>query len=744
MKRIRTGVVIYFSALLLSPLLNAQYSQHALLPEQLFYDVRFYDIALSIDPSAQFIQGSVGVEGEIVQNSTSQIILNFYDNLITDSVVAQAQTVSFNHANNLLTINLLQPLNNGDAFAVRIYYRGNPLTEPPFSSGLNFRTYSGQHLVYSYSWPYFAETFFPCKDHPSDKADSARLAISVPDIYEVACNGALTAVDSLPGNKLRYVWETHYAISPYHISINVYPFDVILSDYNSPVSGVIPLRYYLFPNHTPTAQPQLEMVVPQILEAFENRYGAFPFSGEKYGICESIISGGMEHQTILTMNYASFFSSVITHESGHEYFGNLISIADWGHIWLSEGFATYSEAIFREYWEGSAAYDQEIAQQMSGAGHGVIYISDASDPADIIPYNLVYLKASTVLHMLRYVMGDSAFFQMLHDYVTISPYRFKNIDTEQFKNFCEGYYGGDLDWFFDQWIYGDGKMAAEYYHGWGAGGELIFKIRSVPSFLGGVTQHSMSVPIQLSAFTTQIEDTLWIDSTITSKNYIFSDTTNLQILFDPGNKILKGAFTPLFYPEIDTLYLQQDTIRVGWKPFFDFPGYLLNIYREQNGTWTHLSTDSVSETSYFFQPTQAGHYGITVSAVQGNHRSRVSPIRGIYYSDFPLDQGILIIDETKNGNGSNMFNPTDAEVDAFYDSLLAGFNYQQLDLLSENRPVNVLDIADYSLLLWHHDVPHPSFIGQSRGALQAYLEAGGKMILSGLKSELQAGGADQG
>lgn len=465
--------LVLLFGLVLSQSLNAHYY---VLPEQYYYDVKFYDISLQVDVDAEFIAGYTKIEGEILHDGTAEIVLNFYDNMVVDSIRYQGQNLAFTHADNVLNAILPQALNTGAFFSLAVFYHGNPITEPPFSSGLNFTTYNGQKLVYSYSWPYFANTFFPCKDHPSDKADSARIAITIPDIYQVACNGSLAATNILPGNQIQYVWETHYPLTPYHISINIYPFDRIQSSYNSPVSGPIDLEYYLFPNHTGAGEPQLDAVVPKILEAFENRFGAFPFPNDKYGICESVISGGMEHQTILTMNYPSFFSDIVVHESGHEWFGNMIAIADWGDIWLSEGFATYSEAIYQEYWNGPAAYQQEINQNMAGSGSGIIYISDPSNPSNIIPYGLVYLKASVVLHMLRYVMGDALFFQMLHDYVTTSPFRYKNINTEQFREFCEGYYGSDLNWFFQQWIYEGGKMDGEYYYYWNAGADsLIFK-----------------------------------------------------------------------------------------------------------------------------------------------------------------------------------------------------------------------------------------------------------------------------
>jgi len=702
-----------------------------LLPEQLYYDVSYYGLNFAIDVNNRFISGSAEIAGEIVQNNTSQIVLNLFDHMTVDSVKSQGQSLDFNHAGDVLTCNLSQPMNTGNLFTVTVFYNGYPMQSGASGYGLIFTSYYNNPLIYSYNWPYYANTFIPCKDHPSDKADSVQLSITVPDSFQVACNGILISTSNLPGNQKQFIWKSNYPTGTYHISINIYPFDVLTSTYNSLVSANIPLEFYTFPNHTSAAQTQLNIVVPQIHEAFENRYGAFPFSSEKSGFCESVISGGMEHQTILTMNYPSFFSHIIVHEAAHEYFGNMISISDWGHIWLSEGFATYSEAIFKEYWQGPAAYLQEIREHMSGSGSGIIYVSDPSIPGNIIPYNLVYLKASTVLHMLRFIMGDSLFFQMMQDYVNTSQFRFKNIDTDQFKNYCETYYGNDLDWFFDQWIFQSGKMSGEYYHFWNSSADtLIFKIHSN---LSGSTYHSMPMPIEFSTSSDQFLDTLWVDSLNLNKHYYFSDSTNLNISIDPDDKVLKGTFTYLDHPNLDGAYLQQNAIHLNWSSFFDFTEYEIHIWRENSpGIFIFVNSVVISGLNYSFTPSLAGKYRLAVKAIKNGHQTKLSNPKEVCYTNFPMDQDILIIDETRNGNGSSMLMPTDVAVDSFYNYLLTGYSTTQFDVTSEGRALNVLDFAHYSTLIWHNDVSYQTIINQSESAIHAYMEAGGKIIFSGM------------
>jgi len=706
-------------------------ADYIVLPEQLYYDVNYYGLDLDVDVNTNSISGSTTISGTIISNNTSQIVLNFFDHMTVDSVTTSGQSLSFTHTNKVLTCNLPQSLNTGDIFSVTVYYSGFP-GQSGVGDGLIFGSYNGSKLIYSYSWPYWANTFFPCKDHPSDKADSVQIAITVPDSFQVACNGVLESTNTIPGNQKQFVWKTHYAISPYHISINIYPFDVYQSSYNSAISGAIQLEYYMFPNHTGALQQQLETVVPKIHEAYESKYGPFPFSSEKSGYCESVISGGMEHQTILTMNYPAFFDDIVVHESAHEYFGNLISISDWGHIWLSEGFATYSEAIYKEYWQGPAAYLQEIRSNMSASGNGAIYVSDPSTPSNIIPYNLVYLKASVVVHMLRFVMGDSTFFQMMHDYITTSPFRFKNIDTEQFKNFCESYHGSDLDWFFNQWVYNSGRMSADYCAFWNETADtLIFKIKGKKGTSSDY--HEMPMPVEISTNSGSFYDTLWVDSLNRTERYYFSDSSNLNIQIDPNDKVLKGSFSFLDRPELEKAYFQQNEIHMEWNQFFDFDNYRVFIWREDTpGNYVFYDSVSVGGLNYSFTPSVSGKYSVSVKAISNGHSTQYSNSIQVYFTDFPMDLGLLVIDETRNGTGTHMLMPADSSVDSFYDNLLIGYSYQQFDVYTENRAVNVLDIAHYSTIIWHHDVTYDTKIDDSETALEAFIEAGGKIIISGM------------
>lgn len=707
---------------------------YSLLPAQYDYDAGFYGISLDVDMAARFIRAEVEVAGTIRADATDRIVLNLRQNMQVDSVIAAGQSLAFTHQNQILTVILPQPLNVGAPFRFTVYYTGYPMLAGTPGYGLIFTQHAGKKLAYSYNWPYFASTFIPCKDHPSDKVDSVQMAITVPDTFQVACNGRLIGSNSLPGNRRQYVWRHHYPIVPYNLSINIYPYRVTTATYTSPVSGPVDLNYFIFPDHAATVEPRLQAVVPQIFEAFESRYGPFPFAADKYGLCESVFGGGMEHQTILTMNDQAFMSDIVVHESSHEYFGNMISLADWGHIWLNEGFATFSEALFHEYWDGDSAYTAKIREFMAGSGEGKIFVDDPSIPNNIIPYNLVYLKAAVVIHMLRFVMGENRFWTMIHDYVTSSPFRYKNIDTHQFQLFCQNYYGGDLGWFFDQWIYGDGKLAGNYTYYWSPQKDsLYFKARSLPSHPGG-TVHAMPVPLQIQTLNAAWQDTVWIDSLLRSRSWALTDSTGLSVTVDPDDRILKGVLAFKAAPELTAAYLHAGSVSVTWAPFFDFSRYHLRVWRlDAGGNSVLVGEYPVDGFTYIFTPAEQGTYRFAVAGEQNGYITAFSDYRQVNYTLFPMDQGILVVDETRNGNGSNMLDPSDAAVDAFYDSLLQGLPHQQFDVIQENRAPDVFDLAPFSAVLWHHEVDYPTVADESEPELQAYLDAGGTLIFSGMK-----------
>jgi hypothetical protein len=153
----------------------------------------------------------------------------------------------------------------------------------------------------------------------------------------------------------------------------------------------------------------------------------------------------------------SFDEYTIAHELAHQWFGDLITCANWPNIWLNEGFATYAQELYMETRYGPAQYwaDMHTIMSLAKTAVGPIYVQDTTNVSVLFNGALVYSKGASVLHMLRHVLGDSVFFLSLKTYATDPRFQHGIATTEDFHNVCESVSGIQLDYFFSQWIYGE-------------------------------------------------------------------------------------------------------------------------------------------------------------------------------------------------------------------------------------------------------------------------------------------------
>jgi len=277
-----------------------------------------------------------------------------------------------------------------------------------------------------------------------------------------------------------------------------------------------------------------------MIEVFSESYGQYPFINERYGHAEFDWGGAMEHQTCSSMGF--WGTDVIAHELAHQWYGDMITCADWHHIWLNEGFATYSEALYKEARDGQAAYDSKIQSEMSSArtATGTIWVQDITQIWEIFNGARSYAKGATVLHMLRGIVGDSTFFNIMRTYSADPSVSYGAATTEDFQLIAESVYGSDLNYFFQEWIYGENYP--KYTIGWSKSfisGEtyaisltITQTVNSNPSFF--------TMPVQVKFITALGDTTVTLFNNQQVQNFQFDITGDPQsISFDPGNWILK-------------------------------------------------------------------------------------------------------------------------------------------------------------------------------------------------------------
>jgi hypothetical protein len=202
-------------------------------------------------------------------------------------------------------------------------------------------------------------------------------------------------------------------------------------------------------------------MLPEMLTLYTELFGEYPFKGEKYGHAEWGKGYGMEHQTLTSMGDPT--ERRVCHELAHMWWGDMITCDSYHHIWLNEGFARYAEALWWEHTRGVLGYREKMEIHRY-EGTGTIYVEDPENE-NIFHFNLSYNKASWVLHMLRHVVGDTTFFDILHTYGETPGLKHATATTAQFQAVCEEVSGMDLTNFFQQWIYG--QNFPHYLARWG-------------------------------------------------------------------------------------------------------------------------------------------------------------------------------------------------------------------------------------------------------------------------------------
>jgi len=361
-------------------------------------------------------------------------------------------------------VTLDPPVANGATFDLAVAYDGCPASWS--GEGITFDTRFAHPLVWTLSEPWYADSWWPSKDDNTDKV-TADLLFTVPSAMTVASNGVLVAADGVAGGKRRYHWATTYPIAPYLVFFSAGTYDAFSGTFLFE-GGSMPVQFLVFPESDTQANRNLWLQTIEMLGVFSDDFGLYPFTGEKYGIYQFGFSGGMEHQTMTGQggrDSVVFDPYLCAHELAHQWWGDMVTCATWHDIWLNEGFATYGEALWAEGQPGSSGRQALIEAMVAARPHdvdGSVYCYDTTDESRVFSGNFSYLKAAWVLHMLRHVLGDEGFFDMLAAYR--QAYAYSSATTAQFQAIAEGFYGGSLAWFFDPWVYGIG--APEWSYSW--------------------------------------------------------------------------------------------------------------------------------------------------------------------------------------------------------------------------------------------------------------------------------------
>ncbi|MDZ7766442.1 MAG: M1 family aminopeptidase [Melioribacteraceae bacterium] len=514
-------------------------------------DVTYYKLDLDIDYDESsnpvvYFDGEVTIKAKALENITS-VFFDFTNTLTVTEVTVNSNPATFNHQNNKVNISLNSTVSADEEFTAVVSYEGAPV-----STGWGSFGYNTQYdAIWTLSEPYGAPDWWVCKDNPSDKPDSADIWLTTSSNLIPASNGSLEAKIINGDGTHTYQWHVSYPIAHYLISLAIAPYDVTEEYWKYNGTDSMLVIHYNYPqNVSQSRMDALSETIP-MLEVFSDMYGLYPFVEEKYGHAEFIWGGAMEHQTLSSMGF--YNTAVIAHELAHQWFGDMITCADWHNIWLNEGFATYSESLYLERAYGHEVFINDVKANMSSAknAQGTIYVQNINSVNQIFNSSRSYAKGSIVLHMLRGVLGDDDFFQTLYNYAHDPVVRYAAAFTEDFQRVAEETSGMDLEWFFDQWIYDEGYP--KYNFGWTSsednGSYTVSGFIEQTQTIGPIFEMPIEFVVE---YTDGTEESFTVTNSSQSQNFELTVSNEpFKVMFDPNNWILKDVEEMLVDPPLD-------------------------------------------------------------------------------------------------------------------------------------------------------------------------------------------------
>ena len=509
-------------------------------------DLQHIALVLDVDPAQRSLSGNVTLRGSVIAPGTRVLELDAVE-LQIDVVTVGSEAAAFRHDGKRLRIELPAPLVAGSEVTIAIAYRGAP------RRGLYFigpdEGYPQKPVqAWTQGQDEDSRYWFPCIDTPNEKATS-ELTVTVPAHLFALSNGVLVS-DRTDGDRRTLHWRLDVPHSCYLVTLAIGDFAAIETRWRD-----VPVVYYVERGKEAAAERTLART-PQMLELFSRLFGVpYPYPRYAQVFVADFIFGGMENTTATTLTDTVLIDdraaidydidALVAHELAHQWFGDLVTCRDWGEGWLNEGFATYSEYLWREHHEGRDAADLELEEwaemyfgEDSGRYRRTIATKLYDEPIDVFDHHL-YEKGGRVLHMLRDTLGDDAFWRSLAHY--LGKHRHGVVESRDLARAVEEATGKNVDWFFSQWVIdGAGHPELDVVLRWDADRNIatvcvdqnqkvdprtpLFRIPTRVRFRVG--DRDVDVPIEVVDPKHQF--------------HIRLDAEPSQAIFDPGRVLLAG------------------------------------------------------------------------------------------------------------------------------------------------------------------------------------------------------------
>lgn len=553
------------------------------------FDALHYCIKLDIDLNEKKLTGQNTITLVPLRTNLEKVTLDAVSLVVRDVFDVKGTPLSFDQKDEKLNIYLTRPYSYSDTVKFTVNYS---LSEQV--KGLRFidKTKHSPLQVSSDCFPDKARQWIPCYDYPHDKV-TQEMIVTVDKQYKVLSNGTLLSVaeDHNRGKRTWY-WKQNRPHSTYLINLSIADYAVIKDSL-----GSLPINYWVYQWNVDDARRSFAKT-PYMIDFFNKLYN-YKFPWEKYDqVISSYMGGGAEATSATLLGEGAVtdrkaeidysYEGIIAHEIAHQWWGDLITCRSWEHTWMNESFGTYSDYLYKCYSWGKDESDYDLFKKKNS------YLNEAHNrymrPIVFNRYenpgqnfdSHSYPKGASVLHMLRFIVGDDTFFRILSTF--LHKFEFQAVTTQDFMKCVKEVSGMNMDWFSDQFLFHPGHASFVITKNWDAASKILTlkivqnqdKWENVPIY---------TIPVNIGIYTTggKTIKKVWLNKKTESFEFRL-DSEPLMVRFDEGNFLLKEWTFKM--PEEELLYQVKND---------DVPGRLWAIDELKTFSNSQKTTDTWSD-----------------------------------------------------------------------------------------------------------------------------------------------------
>jgi aminopeptidase N len=415
------------------------------------YDVGHYDLALSYDPAQRTLTGTAQITATATQN-LSRFDLDLSGMTVHDVTVNNV-AAAWNRSGQELRITPKKGLPKGRAFTVAVRYDGSPktITHSPIVFGSAYGWQYTTDGAFVADEPNAASTWFPCNDHPRDKA-TYTFRVSVPDGKAVVANGDLASRSSAAG-RTTYTWDETSPMASYLATVDIGDWTFVNGKTRAGIRSVSAYDPALADD---IRRAGIVRLTNDVTDYWSTVFGPYPFTSTG-AIVDNLprVGFSLETQTRPLYGFAAD-ANTVSHELAHQWFGDSVSVGAWRDIWLNEGFATFAGDLWAEHTGGRSTIAAARATWAKLPASDQFWLQSIADPGRNGLFSLaVYYRGGMTLSALRLKVGDQKFFETLRTWTR--EHHFGNGTTPQFISLAERVTGQNLSSFFQTWLWDQTK-----------------------------------------------------------------------------------------------------------------------------------------------------------------------------------------------------------------------------------------------------------------------------------------------